>query len=165
MMIREAIRSSVARRRIIVAALALSICRCARRAGAASSEPPPDAGLTVLHLSESADREIRRDRLRAQLRIEATAGNAKQVQADINRRMTSALDKVKAVPGIKPETGGYAVYEERQQSVPTRWRGNQGLTLVDRDFAELLTMVGELQNDGLAVSGLNFQLMPPPARG
>ncbi len=115
MMIREAIRSSVARRRIIVAALALSICSCARPAGAASSEPPPDAGLTVLHLSESADREIRRDRLRAQLRIEATAGNAKQVQADINRRMTSALDKVKAVPGIKPETGGYAVYEERQR--------------------------------------------------
>src|SRR5260370_3790194 len=164
MMIREASRSSVARRRIIVAALALSICSCARPAGAASSEPPPDAGLTVLHLSESADREIRRDRLRAQLRIEATAGNAKQVQADINRRMTSALDKVKAVPGIKPETGGYSVYEERQQNVPTRWRGNQGLTLIDRDFAELLAVVRDLQNDGLAVPSLTFALMPETAR-
>jgi len=26
--------------------------------------------------------------------------------------MTSALEKVKAVAGIKPETGGYSVYEE-----------------------------------------------------
>src|SRR5260370_38065169 len=101
MMIREASRSSVARRRIIVAALALIIFFCARPAGAASSEPPPDAGLTVLHLSESAARAIRRDRLRARLRVEATASNAKQVQADINRRMTRALAKVKAVAGSR----------------------------------------------------------------
>ncbi len=162
-MMRETLRSSLARRRALAAALAVAICAGSRPSGAASSEPA-DAGLTVLHLSEAADREIRRDRLRAQLRVEVVAGNAKQVQADINRRMTSALDKVKALPGIKPQTGGYSVYEERQQNVPTRWRGNQALTLVGRDFGELLTIVGELQNDGLAVSGLNFELMPETAR-
>ncbi len=155
-MMRETLRSSLARRRALAAALAVAICAGSRPSGAASSEPA-DAGLTVLHLSEAADREIRRDRLRAQLRVEVVAGNAKQVQADINRRMTSALDKVKALPGIKPQTGGYSVYEERQQNVPTRWRGNQALTLVGRDFVELLTIVGELQNDGLA-------LMPETAR-
>jgi uncharacterized protein len=163
-MIRETLHASPARRGALVAALIVILCAGSRPAGAASSEPPPDAGLTVLHLSESADRQIRRDRLRAQLRIEATGASAKQVQTDVNRRMTIALDKVRTVPGIKPETGGYFVYEERQQNVPTRWRGNQGLTLVDRDFAELLTMVGELQNDGLAVSALNFELMPESAR-
>ena len=70
----------------------------------------------MLHLSESADRAIRRDRLHVQLRVETTAGNPKQVQADINRRMASALAKVKTVAGVKPETGSYAVYEERQQN-------------------------------------------------
>jgi uncharacterized protein len=135
-------------------------------AAAASPAPPQaaDDGMTVLHLSESADRTIRRDRLRAQLRVETTAGNAKQVQAEINRRMTSALAKVKAVSGIKPETGSYSVYEERQQNVPSRWRGSQGLNLLDRDFAELLAVVGDLQNDGLAVSSLAFELSPETAR-
>jgi predicted secreted protein len=133
---------------------------------AAASPPPPtaDEGMTVLHLSESADRAIRRDRLRALLRVETTAANAKQVQAEINRRMTSALAKVKTVPGIKPETGSYSVYEERQQNVPVRWRGSQGLSLLDRDFAELLAVVGDLQNDGLAVSSLAFELAPETAR-
>lgn len=132
----------------------------------AVAAPPPaaDDGLTVLHLSESADRAVRRDRLRVQLRVEATAGNAKQVQADINRRMASALAKVKTVAGIKPETGGYSVFEERQQNVPSRWRGSQTLSLVDHDFAELLTLVGDLQNDGLAVSLLAFELSPEAAR-
>jgi predicted secreted protein len=135
-------------------------------AGAASPSPPQaaDDGMTVLHLSESADRAIRRDRLHAELRVETTAGNAKQVQAEINRRMTSALAKVKAVSGIKPETGSYSVYEERQQNVPSRWRGSQGLSLLDRDFAELLAVVGDLQNDGLAVSSLAFELAPETAR-
>jgi predicted secreted protein len=131
---------------------------------APASPPTADDGLTVLHLSESADRAIRRDRLHVQLRVETTAGNAKQVQAEINKRMASALAKVKAVPGIKPETGSYSVYEERQQNVPSRWRGSQILSLVDPDFAELLALVGELQNDGLAVSSLAFELSPEAAR-
>jgi predicted secreted protein len=134
-------------------------------AGAQPAPPQPaDDGMTVLHLSESADRAIRRDRLRVQLLVETAAGNAKQVQAEINRRMTSALAKVKAVSGIKPETGSYSVYEERQQNVPSRWRGSQGLGLLDRDFAELLAVVGDLQNDGLAVSSLAFELSPETAR-
>ena len=151
------------RRRMTRAAFALVALVICRPAEAAPGEPATDAGLTVLHLSESADRAIRRDRLRAQLRVETTGANAKQVQADINRRMTNALVKVKAVAGIKPETGGYSVYEERQQNVPTRWHGSQGLTLVYGDFARLLAVVGDLQNDGLAVSALTFELAPETA--
>jgi predicted secreted protein len=137
------------------------------QAGAAPPSVPPqpaDEGMTVLHLSESANRAISRDRLRALLRVEATAGNAKQVQAEINRRMTTALGKVKAVPGITPETGSYAVYEERQQNAPSRWRGSQTLSLLGRDFAELLAVVGDLQSDGLAISSLSFELAPETAR-
>jgi uncharacterized protein len=157
--------SSAIRRRMLRAVLVVSAFVIARPAGAAPPEPSPDAGSTVLHLSESADRAIRRDRLRAQLRVETTGANAKQVQADLNRRMASALERVKPVGGIKAETGSYSVYEERQQNVPTRWHGSQGLSLLDRDFAELLTVVGELQNDGLAVSSLAFELSPEAARG
>jgi predicted secreted protein len=152
-------------RRAVGAALAVAVQLLALPTVAAPAPPAPaDDDLTILHLGESADRQIRRDRLRAQLRVETTGANAKQVQAEINRRMASALDRVKALPGIKPETGGYTVYEERQQNVPTRWRGSQGLTLLDRDFAELLAVVGDLQNEGLAVSSLAFELLPETAR-
>jgi predicted secreted protein len=164
-MITHATNSSSRPRHAVAATFALAASLFALPVLAApASPPPPDDGLTVLHLSEAADRAIRRDRLRVQLRVEATAANAKQVQAEINRRMASALTKVKAVAGIKPETGSYSVYEERQQNVPSRWRGVQSLSLLDHDFAELLTLVGDLQNDGLAVSALAFELSPEAAR-
>lgn len=159
----DAITLTSPRHRVLGATLAVAMLMVALSAAAAPQDI--DQGLTVLHLSESADRAIRRDRLRAQLRVEATGSNAKQVQAEINRRMTTALEKVKAVAGIKPETGGYSVYEERQQNVASRWRGSQGLTLLDRDFSELLAIVGDLQSDGLAVSSLSFELLPETARG
>jgi predicted secreted protein len=160
---RDAITLTPRRGRVFCATLAVATLIVALPASAAPQDS--DQGLTVLHLSESADRSIRRDRLRAQLRVEATGNSAKQVQAEINRRMTSALEKVKAVAGIKPETGGYSVYEERQQNVASRWRGNQGLNLLDRDFPELLAIVGDLQNDGFVVSSLSFELLPETARG
>jgi predicted secreted protein len=163
-MIVRATNSSSRACQTLGATLAIVGSLCAIPASAAPPSPPVDDGLTVLHLSESADRAIRRDRLHVQLRVETTAGNPKQVQADINRRMASALAKVKTVAGVKPETGSYAVYEERQQNVTSRWRGSQTLSLVDRDFAELLALVGDLQNDGLAVSSLAFELSPEAAR-
>src|SRR5882672_2521341 len=89
----------------VLAALALLLAPLA----VAAPVPPADEGLTVLHLSESADRAIRRDRLHVQLRVETTGGNAKQVQSEINRRMTSALVKVKTAAGVKSETGSYSV--------------------------------------------------------
>jgi predicted secreted protein len=163
-MIAHATYSSSRRHPAVAASAAVIATLLALPALGAPASPPADDGLTVLHLSESADRAIRRDRLHVQLRVETTAANAKQVQADINKRMASALAKVKAVPGIKPETGGYSVYEERQQNVPSRWRGSQSLSLVDQDFAELLALVGDLQSDGLAVSSLAFELSPGAAR-
>lgn len=160
-MIRKAIDAPRACRHVCGVALAAALLAVAP-AHAAPAEH--DEGLTVLHLSETADRAFRRDRLRAQLRVEATGNNAKQVQAEINRRVAGALERVRAIAGVKPETGGYSVYEERPPNAPARWRGSQGLTLLDRDFAELLALVGDLQNDGLVVSALAFELAPETAR-
>jgi predicted secreted protein len=118
-----------------------------------------------LHLSQTAERTIRRDRLRLQLRVEATAPDARQVQAEVNKRMSAALEKARNVAGVKVESGGYTVYEERQANVPTRWHGGQGLVLTSGDFPVLLTLGGALQTDGLAMSGMSFELAPETARG
>jgi predicted secreted protein len=130
--------------------------------GVAADEP--EEGQTVLHLSQTADRAVRRDRLRAQLRVEAVGSDAKRVQAEINRLMTAALERAKSVTGIKVETSGYGVYEEQQKSAPSRWHGSQGIILVGGDFAVVLGLVGDLQGTGLAMSGLAFELAPETAR-
>jgi predicted secreted protein len=119
---------------------------------------------TVLHLGETADRQIPRDRLRAQLRVEATGAGARQVQADINKRMASALERARAAAGVKIETGGYAVYEERPPTGAAKWHGSQTLSLTGGDFAQVLALAGDLQGDGLATSALVFELAPETAR-
>jgi len=119
---------------------------------------------TVLRLAETAERTVKRDRVRVDLRVEATGPDARRVQAEINKRMGAALERARAVSSVKPETRGYAVYEERPQNAPPRWRGSQVLSLVGRDPGELLALAGELQGDGLAMSGMVFDVAPETAR-
>jgi predicted secreted protein len=132
-------------------------------AAAAEPEPAPSRG-TVLHLSEPAEREVPRDRLRAVLRVEGEDSDAKRLQSEINRRMAAAVARAKAVPDIAVATGGYFVQQERAQNQPPRWRGSESLTLTTRDAAPLLDLVGVLQQDGLTISALAYELTPEAAR-
>jgi predicted secreted protein len=123
---------------------------------AADTAAPP--GVTVIHLSERAERLMARDRLRAGLAVEVTGPVAQQVQAEINRHMEAALAKAKSVSTVKAETGGYSVYPERNQGKPTVWHGQQTLNLVSGAPADLLALMGDLQQQGLATQGLTFEV-------
>jgi predicted secreted protein len=123
-----------------------------------------DTGWTVLHLSETAEKPVRRDRLRADLRVEATAPDAVRAQTDVNRRMAVAVERAKALSGLQIQTGGYSIYQERPQNAPARWRASQGLVLTGRDPAPLLQLVGELQGDGMLIGGLSFELAAETAK-
>ena len=123
---------------------------------AADTTAPPS--LTVIHLSERAERLMARDRLRAGLAVEVTGPVAQQVQAEINRRMEAALAKAKSVSTVKAETGGYSVYPERSSVKPTLWHGQQTLNLVSDAPADLLALMGDLQQQGLATQGLTFEV-------
>src|SRR5512146_1834058 len=94
-------------------------------APAAAQTAPAAANTTVLHLSETAQREVPRDRLRVELAAQAVDANASKVQAEINRRMAAALARIKSAQGIAVETQGYSVYPERSDKGPTRWHGGQ----------------------------------------
>ena len=119
---------------------------------------------TVLHLSDSAERRVARDRLRAELRVEETGTDPRKVQAEINKRMAAALDRAKAVKSVRVETGGYSVYEDRSKTGGERWRGQQSIALIGTVFADVLTLSGELQKAGLVFSGMSFDLQPETAR-
>lgn len=117
---------------------------------------PPDQ--TILHLSESAQRDVPRDLLHATLAAEATDSDANKVQGIINQRMAAALVRIKEVPDITTETAGYSVYRDNPDKTPAQWHGSQSVTVTGKDFAALLTLVGTLQQQGLVMQNLSPDL-------
>jgi uncharacterized protein len=123
-----------------------------------------DASQTRLRLIESAQRTVKQDRLRAILRAEVSGPDARRVQAEINRRMTAAVEKAKTVSSVRVETGSYGLYEDRPNNASPVWRGQQTLSLIGTEFGDVLQLAGELQQSGLVFSGMNFELRPETAR-
>jgi len=124
-------------------------------AGAQTAPPQPVANeQNTLHLSETAQRDVPRDLLRATLAAEATDPDAGKVQADINQRMNAATLRIKQVAGVTLEPGGYNVYRETPDKQPPRWHGSQTVNLTSKDFAALLSLIGTLQQQGLVIQSL-----------
>jgi uncharacterized protein len=134
--------------------LLASMASAVAQTAPASSGPPT----TVLHLSETAERAVPRDRLRVVLAAEATNRDAAKLQAEINRRMSAALARVKAEPDVEAATEGYSVYQEHNGKTPPLWHGSQSLSLRGKDFGDVLGLVGTLQQEGLVVTGLAPEL-------
>jgi predicted secreted protein len=112
---------------------------------------------TTLSLSETATVMAAPDELSAVLRAEATALTAAEAQRLVNAAMADALTRVRQAAGVTSSTGGYGVY--RDPSVkPERWNASQTLALHSADGPVLLTLVGALQQKGLAISDLHWQL-------
>ena len=123
--------------------------------------PPP----TVLHLSETAQRQVTRDRLRVDLRAEASAADPQAVETAINRLMRQALGKARQLQGVETETGSYAVYRESPPNRPAVWRGSQEFVATGSDSTTLLKLAGELQTAGLVMSNLAYEASPEAVRG
>jgi predicted secreted protein len=132
---------------LLLAALSTAVAQTAPLQPVASDQ-------STLHLSETAQRDVPRDLLRAMLAAEATDPDAGKVQADINQRMSAALTRIKQVAGVTIETGGYSVYRETPDKQPPRWHGSQTVNLTSKDFAALLSLTGTLQQQGLVIQSL-----------
>src|SRR5271168_2449246 len=126
---------------------------------------PADQQMTVLHLSQTAERGVLRDLLRIELRVEETGADPLTIQSAINRRMAAALDRAHHVQGVQVETGSYGVSEERPQSGPSRWRGSQSLILRSKAADAALKLAGALQSDGLLMSSMAYEASPEIVRG
>jgi predicted secreted protein len=118
----------------------------------------------TLQLGESAERSVTQDRLRAMLRVEAGGNDPRAVQTQVNQKMTATLERIRAVTAVKSETQGYYVYEDKTLKRGQRWWGSQGVSLTGSDAGALLTLVGQLQESGLLVSGLTYELAPETRR-
>lgn len=118
----------------------------------------------ALQLGESAERMVVQDRLRATLRVELGGSDPRALQSQVNQKMAAALERAKSTASVKAETQGYFVYEDKTLKRGQRWWGSQSLTLTSFESATLLTLVGQLQEDGLLVAGLFYELAPETRR-
>jgi predicted secreted protein len=141
--------------------LLLALMLITPMSAAQTAEPAP----TVLHLTQTAERKVVRDLLRAELHVEETGADPLVLQDAVNRRMSSALQRAHQVQGVVDETGSYQVSEEQQQNGPHRWRASQSLTLSGKAADALLKLAGALQSDGLLMSSMAFEVSPETVRG
>lgn len=132
---------------VLAASLAPAVARAADTEGA------------EIHLAQQATRTLAPDRMRVELRIEASGSDARQLQGEINRRMDAALAKAKPVAAVKFETGAYSVFPGNAKGEP-RWRAVAAFALTSADFGAALALAGDLQETGCLMSGVQFSLAP-----
>ena len=117
------------------------------------------APLTRLYLQESATREVEQNVLVATVQAHAEAASPAEAQAAVNEAMAAAVERVRAEAEIRAATGGYSVYQRYDRdSRPVGWVAEQDLRLTSMDPAALLELAGSLQEAGLNLVGLGWQV-------
>ena len=124
---------------------------------AMSNTLPP--GGTVLNISATESVEVDQDLLVANLRVEKTLSDPKELQQEINMMMKQAIEEAKNIEGLDLSTNQYYVYEYNTKTEKL-WRGNQGLTIKSKNADDVLELSGRLQDAGFLMNGLNYQLSP-----
>lgn len=114
---------------------------------------------TQLYLQESASREVGQNVLAATVQAHAEAASPGEAQAAVNRDMAAAVEQVQAVSSVRAATGSYSVYQRRDRdNKPVGWVAQQDLRLTSEDPAALLELIGGLQERGLNMNGLSWQI-------
>lgn len=147
--------------RLPLAAALLAATAGSAWAAVSQAVPPP----TVLHLSQTAERRLPRDRLRVEFRAEKRGASPAAVAAAINTLMAQALAAARRVDGITIESGSYTVFRATPENRAALWQGAQSLRLSGADFAALLRLAGTLQADGLAIGDMTYDASPDTLRG
>lgn len=123
-------------------------------AAPAAAQPTPLAE-TALHIGETAEVTRAPDEVVAVLRAEARASTAAGAQEAVNRAVAAAVARARTVQGLTVATGGYWTARVDEGRA---WQASQQVTLRGSDAAALLETAGALQQQGLAMGGLSWQL-------
>ncbi|MCB8878724.1 SIMPL domain-containing protein [Acidisoma cellulosilytica] len=113
---------------------------------------------TLLHLSVTASVTAMPDELVAQLTAQADAPTAGDAQQQVNAMIAKALGDAKSLDAVTASTTNYSVWHETDPK--DVWHASQGIALRAHDGGALLGLIGKLQQDGLAVGDLTWQLSP-----
>jgi len=116
----------------------------------------------VLNLSASASDEVRQDELMARLVYRAEGADALVVQKTINTVMQRVAKKLKKADKIQSRFLNYNVYfrDPARNKVKTEghWIGSQSIMLTAADDTALLALIGTLQEEGMAMQSMSYQV-------
>lgn len=110
--------------------------------------------------------DVQEDLLMSSVRIEKEGVDPQSVQNEINSIMAAAI-KIAKQPDINVSTGQYNIYQyDEEQNASNKekkvkkkkWRGTQVLLLQSKSLEALLSVIGQLQNEGLLIQSLNYTL-------
>jgi uncharacterized protein YggE len=130
-------------------------------------------GATHLHLSADGMVSEPPDVLVGDLIAEATSPSAVGAQRKVNKMMAQGMKDARAIEAIEARAMGYSVnqIDLDEDAVPVRprarrmgWTAQQTLEVRGKDGERLLAIVGKLQEQGLTVSSLEWQLSPEVSR-
>jgi predicted secreted protein len=123
------------------------------------SHPEVDARNRV-SLQVEANREIANDWTTARLSVVAEGKDPAAVAASVNRQMTSALKIAKGAKGVDVSSGAYVTQPVYDDGRVVRWRASQILRIESGDVDRLSTLIGELQEESVLLSGIEFSVKP-----
>ena len=112
-----------------------------------------------IHFQVERSRPVENDRMQAVLSLTAEDDNAARLADQINRGMDAALKTAKTRVKVEVRTGSYRTYPVYNKEKIQRWRATQELLLEGSDFAELGSLIGQLQ-ERLQVTSLIFSVSP-----
>jgi predicted secreted protein len=110
-----------------------------------------------IHFQVECSRPVENDRMQAVLSLTAEDDSAARLADQINRGMDAALKTAKARVKVEVRTGSYRTYPVYNKEKIQRWRATQELLLESSDFAELGSLIGQLQ-ERLQVASINFSV-------
>lgn len=121
---------------------------------------------SYLNISVTQQMDVQEDLLMSSVCIEKEGVDPKSVQNEINSIMVAAI-KIAKQPDINVSTGQYNIYQyDEEQNTSNKekrvkkkkWRGTQVLLLQSKSPEALLSVIGQLQNEGLLIQSLNYTL-------
>jgi uncharacterized protein YggE len=124
----------------------------------AQSVPPT----TILHLLATGSVQVVPDQLAAELVARSTSPSAAAAQRQVNSLMADGMKMGQAVTGVDTRALGYSVAPGDDRHAT--WIAEQTLELRGTDGPALLDLAGKLQDRGLALASLDWQLSPPVRR-
>ena len=138
--------------RLLVISLILGLTAANQATAAAEA-----ARYNQIHFQVERSRPVENDRMQAVLSLTAEDDNAARLADHINRSMDAALKTAKARAKVEVRSGSYRTYPVYNKEKIQRWRATQELWLDSSDFAELGSLIGQLQ-ERLQVTSINFSV-------
>lgn len=105
-----------------------------------------------------ATREIANDWVTARLIVSAEGKEPAVVADEVNTQMAAALKTAKRASGVTVESGAYVTHPVYDSNRIVRWRAQQEIRLESEDVDKLSELIGKLQGDRVALSGIDFSV-------